>query len=69
MLPTAKMIRPITTIYTIMIARVFGTFPFCRKRTIGLSKKYKNPVIIIGTNNVENSTPTGWNKNDIFVQI
>ena len=46
---------------------VFGILFFCKNLTIGLSKKYKKPVMIMGTKRVENNTATGLNKNEIFV--
>jgi hypothetical protein len=39
----------------------------CSNFTSGFNKKYKNPEIMIGKNNVDTKMPTGSNRNEIFV--
>jgi hypothetical protein len=51
------------------MAKILGSFNFCKKPIKGLSKKYKNPEIIIGKKSVEKKIPIGSNKNDILVDM
>ena len=51
------------------MAKILGSFSFCKKPINGLSKKYKNPEIIIGKKSVEKKIPIGSNKKDILVDI
>ena len=59
---------PIITAYSTIIATVLGIFAFSRRLTKGFNKKYKNPEMIIGKNNVDAKTTMGSNKNEIFVE-
>ena len=68
-LPTIRAITPRMIIYTTRMAKILGSFSFCKKPINGLSKKYKNPEIIIGKKSVEKKIPIGSNKNDILVDM
>ncbi len=58
---------PMMMTYTMRIAKILGSFIFCKKPIKGFSKKYKKPDMMIGKKSVEKKIPIGSNKNEIFV--